>query len=194
MAVDGRVAMRIAELERAPAEVASIPDLSAWSDAQGPRPQLQRLGPPAPTGALPRADEAPAAILDPAAPQTLLAADLSISVHLPPRRAGPATEAALTALGATGLPVGKPRTAGFTIGQSHVRYYHPEDAETAAILARAVSGPARDFTTFRPAPPRGTLEIWLSGRAVPSAPDVGLRDAPRYIYRDGQFLRVAGGN
>jgi hypothetical protein len=69
-----------------------------------------------------------------------------------------------------------------TIRQTQVRYYHPEDAAAADLVAAAVGGPARDFTDFRPQPPAGTVEVWLEGELAPEpepvrAP-VAVRAAP----------------
>jgi hypothetical protein len=61
----------------------------------------------------------------------------------------------------------------FPIGRASVRYFHPEDQVAAIRLlgtARdrlAAGGQAplapSDFTTFRPSPRPGTLEVWLAG-------------------------------
>jgi hypothetical protein len=51
-----------------------------------------------------------------------------------------------------------------------VRYYHPEDAAAADLVAGAVGGVARDFTDFRPQPAEGTVEVWLQG-APAAAPE-----------------------
>jgi hypothetical protein len=54
------------------------------------------------------------------------------------------------------------------VSEPHLRYYHAEDAEAAAALARAMDLDLRDFTRFRPAPPDGMIEVFLAGeRAAP---------------------------
>jgi hypothetical protein len=50
---------------------------------------------------------------------------------------------------------------GFRISETNVRYYHDEDAEFANAIADLVSGRSRDFTTYRPSPDPGTIEVWL---------------------------------
>lgn len=65
------------------------------------------------------------------------------------------------------------------ITQDQVRYFQPSSAEAAAILANAIGARLRDFTNFRPAPPEGTIEVWLRGEeAAPPAPTRVVR-APR---------------
>jgi len=65
----------------------------------------------------------------------------------------------------TGLPIGKVNRVGYKISASHVRYYHPRDAVAATALAERIDARARDFTSFRPSPPIGTLEVFLSRTA-----------------------------
>lgn len=57
------------------------------------------------------------------------------------------------------------RPTDITISQSNVRYFSPEDAAAAKAVAAALNADLRDFTSFSPRPPAGTLEIWLAGRA-----------------------------
>ena len=50
-----------------------------------------------------------------------------------------------------------------------IRYFHPEDAERARQLADALSGPGprwdiRDFSSFRPSPSPGMIEVWTPAR------------------------------
>jgi hypothetical protein len=113
--------------------------------------------------ALPEAPaEAPQAVPPPRAAEVL--------VHiLVPRDAAPGRAAAvLGEIGATGYLSREPAEVGIAIRQTQVRYYHPEDAAAAALIAEAVGGPARDFTGFRPQPPEGTVEVWLEGEPAPA--------------------------
>ena len=52
------------------------------------------------------------------------------------------------------------------ISTANVRYFHPGDAEAAAIMAEGIGALLRDFTDFEPKPPEGLIEIWLAGREV----------------------------
>jgi len=62
-----------------------------------------------------------------------------------------------------GFAIGDPVRVSFRISANQVRFFHPADAEVAQILADEIDATARDFTTFRPAPPSGSIEIWLAG-------------------------------
>ena len=50
-----------------------------------------------------------------------------------------------------------------------IRYFHPEDANRAHALAVALRSPdapwdIKDFSTFRPLPSSGTVEVWIPSR------------------------------
>lgn len=66
-------------------------------------------------------------------------------------------------LGTAGLSDWRQAPVNITIGETHLRYYHDSDAEAARILAERLDIQARDFTTFRPGPESGLLEIWVAG-------------------------------
>jgi hypothetical protein len=91
-------------------------------------------------------------------------------VFLPDRRAE-GLEQVEAALGVLGLQPAAMGEVGFTVRQTHVRFYHADDRDGAARLADAVGVEMRDFTESRPLPPAGTLEVWVSGvaRARPPA-------------------------
>ena len=57
----------------------------------------------------------------------------------------------------------------FKVSETHVRYYHPEDAAAAEALAGILGTEARDHTAFRPRPPDGTVEVFLAGERSASA-------------------------
>jgi len=78
--------------------------------------------------------------------------------------------ALVDALGAEGFVLAEPNRVDITISQSNVRFFHPEDAAAAAAVADALGADPRDFTAFSPAPPAGTIEVWLSGRGDGVAP------------------------
>lgn len=75
-----------------------------------------------------------------------------------------------------------PNTVAFAISRSNVRYFHPGDEQAARILAERIGADLRDFTDFAPAPPEGTVEVWLAGRGAPQirrAPARATRATPR---------------
>lgn len=87
-----------------------------------------------------------------------------VLVFLPDRQAE-GLEEVLAKLGALGLEPEAMGEVGFTVRETHLRFYHGDDREGAARLAEAVGGDARDFTGARPLPPPGTLEVWVAGTA-----------------------------
>lgn len=76
------------------------------------------------------------------------------------------------------------RPVGVTIGDRNVRYFHEEDRASAAALAEHFGAQLRDFTSFRPAPLAGTVEVWMKGRGTPQArAAVSRRETPGPIGR-----------
>jgi hypothetical protein len=61
-------------------------------------------------------------------------------------------------------------TVDISITRSNVRYFHAEDEPAAervqALLRPDFEADVRAFTHFSPAPPPGTVELWLAGDAV----------------------------
>jgi hypothetical protein len=64
------------------------------------------------------------------------------------------------------------------ISERNIRFFHEEDRGEAARLAEAYDARLRDFTSFRPSPAQGTVEIWLAGEGL-SRPAVVA--APRQV-------------
>lgn len=94
-----------------------------------------------------------------------------VILHAPAGVADAALAGTVGRLAAAGVPVGEPSRVGFTISESNVRYFHAADAEVAAAIAAEVGARLRDFTSFDPAPPAGTIEVWLAGKGgAASAP------------------------
>lgn len=95
-----------------------------------------------------------------------------------------------------GIGDGRINRVGFKVSETHIRFYHAEDAESASALGEIIGTEARDFTSFRPSPPDGTLEIFLAGdrtsppprvaapkRARPQPPDEMTRMRDRIVNR-----------
>ncbi|MCB2135853.1 MAG: hypothetical protein KDE08_07895 [Rhodobacteraceae bacterium] len=101
----------------------------------------------------------------PLAPETEAGryAAYTVNIHAPGGMADADVEDVVAALTETGFTVSDPARVTFRISSNHVRFYHAADAEAAAALAAEIGGPARDFTTFSPAPPEGLIEVWLAG-------------------------------
>lgn len=134
------------------------------------RPSAAQRPPPRP--ALPAPEiEAPVAEVARAAPPPVDAAppgtlrDIELVLHVPTGVAASARDALIEAARSAGFAVDLTRPASVTISRTNVRFYHSEDAEAARALAAAIGARARDFTSFRPLPPLGIVEIWMAGSA-----------------------------
>ncbi|WP_347312278.1 hypothetical protein [Defluviimonas sp. SAOS-178_SWC] len=92
-----------------------------------------------------------------------------VILHAPESVADAALTEIVSQLGAAGVPVGEPTRVGFTVSESNVRYFHFADAEAATAIAEAIGARLRDFTSFDPSPPTGTIEVWLAGRGNATA-------------------------
>lgn len=97
-----------------------------------------------------------------APPLALGASGVTIYLHAPQGITGGALGAAEAALERTGLVVRGPIRVGFDVGADHVRFYHRADAGAARAVAQTLSAAARDFTSYRPSPAPGTIEVWLA--------------------------------
>ena len=132
------------------------------------------LGDAASTQASPREEQPP-----PAEPLDVSAAvGARIFIHYPPDAQAEADALAAEMEGADLTAVTRP--AGVSISESNVRFFHDADREAARevskMLAEHLGGglpPARDFTSFRPQPEPGLVEVWLAG----SAPSPAVRQA-----------------
>ena len=95
----------------------------------------------------------------------------NIVLHIPN---GAQRSDATTLLGAAvgaGFEIADIQPAGFTISRTNVRYFHAKDAQAARALAGAIGGQLRDFTSFKPPPDPGVIEIWLKGEGTPARTD-----------------------
>lgn len=62
------------------------------------------------------------------------------------------------------------KTVNLTISQRNIRFFNEVDRGEAERLAKAYDARLKDFTSFRPRPNAGTVEIWLAGRSTAAAP------------------------
>ncbi|WP_282150863.1 hypothetical protein [Ruegeria atlantica] len=67
-------------------------------------------------------------------------------------------------LTSTGHELNGQARVGFKITQSNVRFYHKQDEERAAALARDSGALLRDFTGSNVKTPSGIVELWLAGK------------------------------
>jgi hypothetical protein len=111
-----------------------------------------------------------------------IASPRRILVHAPSGLTPDEADGAMAAVDAAGFVAATRVPVQLTIGSTNVRYYHPEDAEAAELIAASISEEtgspalARDFTDFRPQPLAGTIEVWLAGQPGGGAP---VAQAPR---------------
>ena len=99
----------------------------------------------------------------------------------------------------TGVSLRPVSRVNFKVSKNQVRFFFAEDATSAKAIAERVGAEARDFTSFRPSPPTGTIEVFLAGDGKRVAPrkkrksrfqsDVDrLRDRVIKSLRSGDYL------
>ncbi len=113
-----------------------------------------------------------------------------ILLHAPTSVSETALGGVVARLEAAGFKPGDPRRVDFVISRSNVRYFHAEDSRAAARLAGEIGAQARDFTGYDPAPPPGTIEVWLAGRGgeTAAAPAKNATPRPQQTSRDQELL------
>lgn len=144
--VSGPATDRTATLPGAVRPAARIALLAAPEEAAPPLPDM-----------LPRVVPAPAARPAPSY------AGFSLHVHAPGSIGDDALDRLAGVLAGIGFAPNPVARVGFSVRDTQVRFFHAADAAAAAVLAGAAGAVARDFTSFRPSPPQGTLELWLEG-------------------------------
>lgn len=128
---------------------------------------LPAVVPPTPLSAVASADPGPTPAGPPPAPPP--AAGLQVSVLAAASAGKGKAEAVARQIGAAGFDVVRTREVALRITRTHVRYYHPQDAEAAAALAATMKAEARDFTSAKSPPPVGSVELWIAGAPEPDA-------------------------
>lgn len=107
----------------------------------------------------------------PAAPKD--AARIAVALFVPGSVSDDALSSEYAALLSVGYAVPAAKRVGFAISSDQVRYFHTEDSPAAHALASSIGAMVRDFTTYRPKPAAGTIEIWLAGNGGWVAPHSG---------------------
>lgn len=114
---------------------------------------------PAPGDAPLSAQSVPLPVARPAS-----AGDITLVVHAPAALTDAELATASDAFAAAGFGTIEPKAVDLTIKEANVRFFSPRDEPAAARIAAALGARLRDFTSFSPQPPDGTVEVWLSGR------------------------------
>jgi hypothetical protein len=94
---------------------------------------------------------------------------LRVTILAPQSVASATTDELAQTVSDRGHSVAAIKPVNFKITERNLRYYHAEDREEAARLAETFDARLRDFTSFRPLPAQGTVEIWLAGDSLGQA-------------------------
>jgi hypothetical protein len=108
---------------------------------------------------------------------------LTIVMHIPNRADDDVARSMVEVAARAGFTIDRTVPAPFSVSQTNIRYFHAEDAEASMALANSVDGIARDFTSFRPTPAAGIVEVWVAGRGV-GAPTVDNRSGFQRLQDD----------
>lgn len=152
----------------------ALPDATAAAGpGVAPRPDMPPEHGAATLLATAAASDAPAAVQadpPPAAPVPAAPVPVGPVIVNAPESIGEADLADLVkGLGAAGFALAEPHRVDIPISESNVRFFHPEDAAAAQAVASRLGARLRDFTSFSPPPPAGTIEVWLAGRGNAAA-------------------------
>lgn len=88
---------------------------------------------------------------------------LEVSLFVPSRVSQETRNRALELLARGQATVVATARVGYRVRETQVRFYHPDDAENAAMAADALGGIARDFTSSGSKTRPGRIEVYLEG-------------------------------
>ncbi len=89
---------------------------------------------------------------------------IEVGLFVPRRVSDDASNKALEALTNGKATVVATARVPYSVRETHVRYYHPDDAINATLAAEALGGIARDFTKAGSKTQPGRIEVYLAGR------------------------------
>ncbi len=72
---------------------------------------------------------------------------------------------------------------GYSVRETHVRYYHPNDEAHAILAADALGGISRDFTGSGTKTPPGRIEVYIQGTAQRTQPRNEQTEFERFLAR-----------
>ncbi|WP_420586165.1 hypothetical protein [Ruegeria sp.] len=90
-------------------------------------------------------------------------------------------------LASSGHELSTSNSVNFSITQTNVRFYHPQDAQQAAALAEDAGALLRDFTDSKSKTPSGVIELWLAGK---SAGKPKVKKARRKAPQENQVTQL----
>jgi hypothetical protein len=140
-----------------------------------PEAALPPDGQPRATSVMPPAPPPPVAEV--AAPEIPGATAMFVRLAVPQSVTDAEAEEIAGLLKKLGIGDSRVTRVGYKVSESHVRFYHRDDAPAAAALAGILGTEARDHTSFRPRPPDGMMEVFLAGERTTAPPRVA--SAPR---------------
>jgi len=144
-------------------QVADLADQGTIRAPTGVAP-FERLIPTDAALTLSSVPEGPAAVdPDSYVPVLLKLANPNLAIFAAPGTAPDAVEAATSSVGRLGFAGTEINRVTFSISKNQIRYYSPNTAEAARVLALEVGATPRDFSRSGLRPPPGTIEIYLAG-------------------------------
>jgi len=87
---------------------------------------------------------------------------LQVALHFSPDLSQAEVDDARSAVTTAGVELASASIASFNVPQSEVRFFHQSDALSATRMAQEMRIKVRDYSSFRPVPVAGTLEIWFA--------------------------------
>lgn len=119
-------------------------------------------------------------------------ADRPLFVHIPGREEASLFDDVLVAIRRQITPYAEARPVPFKVSNAQVRFYHDEDRDSAAAIAKVLDVRLHDLTNFRPEPKRGLIEVWVQGTdvtPVAATPRRQARQPRRTAQRNTQVRR-----
>jgi len=107
------------------------------------------------------------------------AENFTLHVSAPVTVSDKTVETVLASLRPTGIELSRVNSVPFKVSATQVRYFHAADAKQAKAIASRIGADTRDFTSFRPSPPDGWIEVYLAGDGAPAAPKKVHRARPK---------------
>ena len=167
----------IDDAEVAKAEVENLPD--------EPQVSLVALNPDPPVSTI-----AEPALPDEVLPDSRPELDIEVALIVPTRVSEDARNVALKVLADGEANVVASARVGYSVKETQVRFYHPNDAEMAALTAKALGAISRDFTDSNVKTRPGRIEVYLAGRGGGSSKSDGDEKQTRF---DQFIARLLGG-